>query len=150
MLYVIEAGDFAMKIGWADDDVACRLRALQSGNHLDLKVRRIMDWPRRAEWAMHRRFVHLHLRGEWFKADIQILLVRLEDLDLPDSPLGQVSDIIEELGGPTAVSNALSVPTNTVVNWKGRNSIPARYHAGVLRFAGDKLTAERLIEAHAA
>jgi hypothetical protein len=59
------------------------------------------------------------------------------------------SDIIDALGGPTAIGTALNLPPTTVGNWKGRNSIPARYHAAVLKLSNGTLTAEQIVAAHA-
>lgn len=59
------------------------------------------------------------------------------------------ADIIDALGGPTVVSAALNLPTTTVGNWKGRNSIPARYHAAVLKLSNGKVTADQIVAAHA-
>jgi len=39
-----------------------------------------------------------------------------------------ISDIIEQLGGPTKAATALGISNPSVVlNWKSRNSIPAQY-----------------------
>lgn len=57
--------------------------------------------------------------------------------------------IIDALGGPSAVSAALHIPSTTVSNWKGRNSIPARYHAPLVDFAAGKVTSEQIVRAHA-
>jgi hypothetical protein len=59
------------------------------------------------------------------------------------------SDILDALGGPTVVSAALNLPATTVQNWKGRNRIPARYHASVLKLSNGKLTADQIVAAHA-
>lgn len=59
------------------------------------------------------------------------------------------TDIIDALGGPAKVSSATGININTVRNWHDRKSIPARYHAAILRIAEGKLTAEEIVAAHA-
>ena len=60
-----------------------------------------------------------------------------------------VTDIIDELGGPTAISAVLGLPPTTVANWKARGSIPARYHAELLRIGDGRVTPLDIITAHA-
>lgn len=62
--------------------------------------------------------------------------------------MNSVSELIDLLGGPTPVAAALNMPITTVRNWKGRESIPARYHAAFLRMGSGKITAEMLTDAH--
>ena len=58
-------------------------------------------------------------------------------------------DIIDALGGPAKISEATGININTVRNWYDRKSIPARYHADILRVEAGKVTAEQIVEAHA-
>lgn len=58
-------------------------------------------------------------------------------------------DIIDTLGGPAKVSEATGININTVRNWYERKSIPARYHADLLRIEEGKVTAEQIVAAHA-
>lgn len=59
------------------------------------------------------------------------------------------AEIIDVLGGPGIVASGLHVPSTTVSNWKGRNSIPARYHGPLVDFGGGKITSEQIVRAHA-
>lgn len=43
-----------------------------------------------------------------------------------------VSDVIEAVGGVTAVSRALGKPVGTVSAWKTRESIPSEQHAALV------------------
>lgn len=60
----------------------------------------------------------------------------------------KVPEIIDLLGGPTPVGRALGVPSTTISNWKGRGSIPARYHEHLIKISKGKLTAAMLARAH--
>jgi hypothetical protein len=60
-----------------------------------------------------------------------------------------VSDIIDLLGGPTAISVAVGLPSTTVQNWRIRQSIPARYQAEILTLAAGSVTADQIVAAHA-
>lgn len=149
--YVLKAGDTPyVKIGWADEDVEARRQTLQSAHWEDLILLRIIEGQSWIEPSMHRRFDAHHVRREWFRFHPDMLTVRVEELELPaHMPGGPVADIIELLGDTTAVSVSLGLPVMTVGNWKGRNSIPARYHAAVIKIGAGKITAEQLIMAHA-
>lgn len=61
-----------------------------------------------------------------------------------------IAEIIDMLGGPTPVGAAIDVPPTTVGNWKARKSIPARYHAAIIKISAGKITADMLVEAHSA
>lgn len=57
-----------VKIGSAGD-VRRRLSALQSGNHVELKLIAVMDGGGAEERALHLRFKHLRGVGEWFRME---------------------------------------------------------------------------------
>lgn len=63
-----------------------------------------------------------------------------------------LTQIITDLGGPSAVARALGVPDySTVSSWGRRNSIPVNYWPGLLTLAeqrGVALDAETLMQAH--
>lgn len=77
-VYFIQAGETGpVKIGIADD-VAERLRALQTAHWELLHVRHVFDGGAAKERAFHERYKAHRLRGEWFDAAI---LVSVEDID---------------------------------------------------------------------
>jgi hypothetical protein len=55
-----------------------------------------------------------------------------------------VAEIIDALGGVTAISAKLKLPPTTVGNWRGRGSIPARYHHALLEVSAGKVAAEQI------
>jgi len=65
-IYIIRAGNTdKVKIGWAVDPEKRRL-AMQSGNHLALRIIRLIECNRKAEKRLQRHF-RLHcIRDEWF------------------------------------------------------------------------------------
>lgn len=67
----------------------------------------------------------------------------------PDMTHLSPAEIIDVLGGPSAVGTGLHVPSTTVSNWKGRNSIPARYHGALVDLGAGKITPEQIVRAHA-
>lgn len=66
MIYFIE-GNEAVKIGYTGGDPLSRLRSLQTASPSELRLVAVMDGTPRDEGALHAKFHHLHLRGEWFR-----------------------------------------------------------------------------------
>jgi hypothetical protein len=64
-VYFIREGKGAVKIGVAHD-VLKRITALQTANHRVLFCILSIPGGARLERQLHRRFAHLHIRGEWF------------------------------------------------------------------------------------
>jgi hypothetical protein len=67
VVYFLRAGD-AIKIG-RTKNLARRLRALATGSAAPLELLAAVPGGRDLEAQLHRRWRHLHLRGEWFRAD---------------------------------------------------------------------------------
>jgi D-alanyl-D-alanine dipeptidase len=63
-IYFALAGDL-LKIGFASN-IASRMRELQTGCPVDLRLIHWQQGSRIEERALHRRFAELHARGEWF------------------------------------------------------------------------------------
>lgn len=68
--------------------------------------------------------------------------------------MDNVSDIINELGGNSAVARELGLKPSAVSEMRRRGSIPAKYWHGFIRLAAAKdvrgVDADRLIAIHAA
>lgn len=64
--YVIQAQSGPLKIGYAEADVAKRVRDVQGGCPYLLVVRAILGGGRATEKEGHRKFRAWRLRGEWF------------------------------------------------------------------------------------
>jgi hypothetical protein len=66
MVYIISDGTFT-KIGWSKDPQK-RLRQLQTGNSLRLKLLKIYEVPRIKERYLHKALFRYKVRhnGEWF------------------------------------------------------------------------------------
>jgi hypothetical protein len=67
VVYFIRAGN-AVKIG-RTTNLSGRLKALATGSAVPLEVLAAVPGGRELEARLHRRWRHLHLRGEWFRAD---------------------------------------------------------------------------------
>jgi hypothetical protein len=66
-VYFVRAGD-AVKIG-RTTSLASRLRALATASAFPLELLSAMPCGAALEARLHRRWRHLRLRGEWFRAD---------------------------------------------------------------------------------
>jgi Meiotically up-regulated gene 113 len=60
-----------VKIGWTTDSPFRRLQTLQTGCPGDLSVAAMVRGTEDLEKALHKRFAHYRIRGEWF--DPQVL-----------------------------------------------------------------------------
>jgi hypothetical protein len=71
VVYFIRAGD-AIKIG-RTGNMAARLRSLATASAVALELLATMPGGRQVEARLHRQWRHLHIRGEWFRADEELL-----------------------------------------------------------------------------
>jgi hypothetical protein len=67
VVYFVRAGA-AVKIG-RTANLAARLRALGTASAVPLELLAAVPGGREREVREHRRWRHLHVRGEWFRAD---------------------------------------------------------------------------------
>jgi len=65
MIYFIQAGEGAVKIGFAKD-VKKRFRELQTGNHETLKLLKEIAGEEELEQEIHLLVNRYHVRGEWY------------------------------------------------------------------------------------
>jgi hypothetical protein len=68
-VYFVRFGEFGpIKIGKTDRDPRIRLGWLQNGSPVTLRLLAVINEPdeEHSEEALHRRFAHLRIRGEWF------------------------------------------------------------------------------------
>lgn len=72
MVYFIQAGDAAVKIGITVDSER-RLRMLQTANHEELTLLCETQGGKRLEEHYHFKFRKHHIRGEWFRLHRDIL-----------------------------------------------------------------------------
>ena len=71
-VYFIRAGQGAIKIGIARDPRK-RLLELQVGTSDELRILHTIPGTEDTERALHERFAHLRLRGEWFRAGFDLV-----------------------------------------------------------------------------
>ncbi|MBW4580639.1 MAG: GIY-YIG nuclease family protein [Tildeniella nuda ZEHNDER 1965/U140] len=50
-----------------------RVKDLQAGTSANLQCLKVIKGGRRKEHQLHKKFAHLHIRGEWFKATPELL-----------------------------------------------------------------------------
>jgi hypothetical protein len=71
-VYLISAGDY-LKIGkTSGESPISRMNALQTANPVKLKMEAYFVGGIKEEKELHKRFKHLHARGEWFKFDMEL------------------------------------------------------------------------------
>jgi hypothetical protein len=78
-VYFIRAGD-AIKIG-RTTNLAARFRALATASPVPLELLATVSGGRELEAQLHREWQHLHIRGEWFEADEELLRFIREQAD---------------------------------------------------------------------
>lgn len=72
VVYFIRDEQF-IKIGFSSNDAEERLEVLQCGNPRQLVLMAVMPGSPKTETELHDRFSSLHVRGEWFKAEAELL-----------------------------------------------------------------------------
>ena len=145
-VYFIQAGDGGpIKIGFAKD-VKRRLTKMQADNHERLRLRVVLEGDREEETRLHRQFYRCRLFGEWFhpstnllqyikgKMPETILTVVTKTNSLPNN----VSELIDALGGTTAVAKIFGVLPSAVSNWRAASYFPARLHYRISREAATR------------
>jgi len=74
IIYFLRAHDGSIKIGYtAKQKLAQRIKQLQTGNPFPLQLLAIKLAKLEEEKAIHSRFSHLRVSGEWFKPDSELL-----------------------------------------------------------------------------
>jgi hypothetical protein len=71
VVYFVRGGD-AVKIG-RTGNLAARLKALATASAVPLEVLAALPGGRDLEVQLHRRWQHLRLKGEWFRATPDLL-----------------------------------------------------------------------------
>lgn len=70
-VYMMRTGD-SVKIGFSRDPFS-RRHGLSSGMPSTLEILRIFIGLRSDEKALHKKFAHLHIKGEWFRMSEELL-----------------------------------------------------------------------------
>jgi hypothetical protein len=65
-LIQIQSQDGPVKIGLTASNPKSRILTLQTALPWDIKILHIIEGPRALEAALHHRYAHLHIRGEWY------------------------------------------------------------------------------------
>jgi len=93
-VYFVTDGEY-IKIGFTSGPVKQRLADLQVGNARELTV---IGWyyaPPIHEDRLHARFKYLHVRGEWFKNDLDIIYhAQHFDNESYDDELAESFDVV--------------------------------------------------------
>jgi hypothetical protein len=73
VVYFIQAGkDHPIKIGMTNN-AQSRLKNLQVGHYDKLRIIHTITGGRKEEAALHEKFAHLRIQGEWFKPERELL-----------------------------------------------------------------------------
>ena len=154
-VYFVQAGEGGpVKIGCSDEHKK-RLRRLQSLNHAELKIIRVVEGDRETERWFHKQFVKNHIRGEWFAFSEEMLsfppgnllqtkwiLPRVKYKNNHRSASSEIrdpalNDAIYTLGGPEAACRALGVTKQALSQWEkcpALRVIPLEKASGVSRY----------------
>lgn len=88
MIYFIQAEtSLFIKIGYTGGEADGRLKALQTGNPEPLTVLGTMLGDQDAERAMHTRFAHARMVGEWFRPVPELVRFIVESCSPPPLPV---------------------------------------------------------------
>lgn len=71
-VYFVQAASGPIKIGVSTKPLH-RLASIQSCNHEEVQMIAMMKGTELDEATLQHRFAHLRIRGEWFKADDELL-----------------------------------------------------------------------------
>jgi DNA-binding XRE family transcriptional regulator len=155
-VYFVQAGDDGpIKIGVASN-VARRVRGMRVSNAAALKICATTPGERDDERALHQRFSHCHLQGEWFAPDQGLLrfIATLPAWDTetrrPGRPPypgeGALAEWMTAEGlGDEALALRASVNRATISRIRRRKMRPSIDLAKVLiAISGDKITFEGL------
>lgn len=69
-IYFVDGGDL-IKIGFTTN-MDRRMKALQAHSPCRLRIILVVQGSRIREAALHEKFAHLRMHGEWFKADLEL------------------------------------------------------------------------------
>jgi hypothetical protein len=94
VVYFLRAGD-AIKIGYTTN-LAARQRSLETASAVPLELLASIPANRSEEARLHQEWSHLHIRGEWFRADEELLhYIRMLAGELapePDDPRARAQE----------------------------------------------------------
>ncbi len=79
-----------IKIGYTTVDPQVRLKGLQTGSPLSLRI--IASIPKNLEKQLHERFENLRLHGEWFQND-EALLAYIRQLEIKNDPMAVAASL---------------------------------------------------------
>jgi hypothetical protein len=94
--FITDDAERVVKIGYSAQP-SSRIRALQTSTHRDLRLHATIPGEKDDEAAWHRRFDHLHVRGEWFRHEPEIDEAIRQAPNEPKKPAPpQVAPVIRE------------------------------------------------------
>jgi hypothetical protein len=134
-VYFIRAGeDGPIKIGFADD-AATRLRELQTGNHLDLRIVATREGGRTQEALLHDYLDEDCIRGEWFRPTERVLAV-VGGAEVPSPPEQQARapHLLDHLGGNSFICRTLGLKPSAVSMWR-KHGVPHKYRIAIKQLA---------------
>lgn len=139
MVYLIQAGGPAqpVKIGvtWADPRQTGRLSTLQSMTYLPLEVIRVVPGGCKVvESWFHHRYARLHIRGEWFNFDPEMLTVEVPPRARAVTSLRALTRGILDY----QIGQGIGRPHGTIARWVRRGGAPASDAVAIAKFAATK------------
>lgn len=71
-VYFVKAG-VAVKIGYTEGHLESRLKAVQQYSACEIELLCSVDGGRKEENRVHKKFLHLRLRGDWYAATPELI-----------------------------------------------------------------------------
>lgn len=72
-VYFIQEGeDGPIKVGHTKN-IDSRFKTLQTAHHRPLRILLLLDGDSELEESLHQKFRHLHIHGEWYMPDVELL-----------------------------------------------------------------------------
>jgi len=108
MIYFLRAGDDGpVKIGTAIDPEK-RKKGFRTASYTKLSFIRLIDGGRKEEVLLYRYFRHLHIQGEWFSYDDEMLVIDPANIN------------IAPIQSPPAMPNARFKECLKIIGWSAR------------------------------
>lgn len=141
MIYFMQAGNNAIKIGWTNDKVEERLSSLQTAHYEELRILYFFKGSLTTERKLHFWGRKYHIRGEWFNnkilenKKIMEMINKREKIQIePESKierhtLKKLRTLRKTNGlmGMKELANKIGVTVRTIYRWESGESMPQRH-----------------------
>jgi hypothetical protein len=141
-VYFIQSGpNGPIKIGFTNDSAKSRLRVMQTGNPMRLRLLLQIEGDERLEAGLHQHFSDSRVRGEWFHPVSSLLeLIEanrpkpvVEKNEDQDQPSESFQAYLAIHGNASRLADALGITKGAVAQW---SDVPIKRVPDVERITG--------------